>query len=82
VENTHNAVTTSGKRSLDRYRRLTRRGCSASPLTHLHRLGQQRKRSNSRDRRGLTSTHARDTLFLRATQQLLLAGSPITVKNT
>ncbi|PVH69165.1 hypothetical protein DL98DRAFT_541837 [Cadophora sp. DSE1049] len=82
VEDTHSAVTTSGERSPDKYRRLTRRGRSASPPTHSHRSGRRRERSNSRDRRGLTSTRARDTLFPGATQQLLLAGPPIEVGNT
>jgi hypothetical protein len=72
VENSHSAVATSGTRSPDGYRRFTRRGRSASPATHRYR-----ERSNSADRqrrRNLTRPRSGDTIFPRATQQLLPAG--------
>jgi hypothetical protein len=57
-------------RSPDRYRRFSRRGRSASPPAHSHRL---KERSNSTDRqcrRDLTSLRGGDIISLRATQLL------------
>jgi hypothetical protein len=75
-----NAATRS--RSLDGRYKITNRGCSTSPTTHLHRLGQRRARLNSYNRRDLISTRARNTIFLGATQQLLLAGPLVEVEST
>lgn len=65
-------------RSSDGSRRLIRRGRSASPTTHSHRLGRQRERSDSRSRQrrqDLTSARGwesrrRDSIFPGAVQQL------------
>jgi hypothetical protein len=48
----------------------------------LHCLRRRRARLNSHDKRDLINTRARDTIFLRATRQLLLAGPLIEVEST
>jgi hypothetical protein len=75
-----NAATRS--RSLDGRRKITNRGRFTSPTTHSHRLGRRRARLNSHDRRDLINTCARDTIFLGATRQLLLAGPLVEVEST
>ena len=82
VENTHSAVTTSrtppmrNARSPDRYRRFSRRGRSASPPAHSHRLGERSNSTDRQRRRDLTSPRGGDIISPRATQ-LLPAGTRI-----
>jgi hypothetical protein len=70
VQNAHTAIA-------PRLKRISPRGRSASPTTPQHRSERRRERSNStnRQRRDLTSTYNRDTIFLGAIQQLLPAES-------
>jgi hypothetical protein len=87
VENTQAATVLvtppiRNSRSLDGHRRFTQRTRSTSPTAQSRHSERQRERSNSRDRQhrqDLTiarggESRLRDTIFLRAKKQLVLAG--------